>query len=546
MYFIDKKCQNVYNGKVCIGKEYGTMKEIIRKIVCNVLVFSVFFFTLTFFQKDAVSAGDFVKHQHAFVLHTEMRSTCENDGLKIFTCDCGAVDFEELDKLAHTLTIVEAQQATCTEKGWEAYEMCENCDYTTYQEIPERAHNFMTEVLAKADCTTNGLALKICLDCAQTYSEIVISKGHVWDEGQDWYGVMLYTCKNCGAEKTLGSEHVHEYIYVTILQNATCEREGTKRLSCECGESILQTFKGEHVYENGLCIDCGRQENNTSSSTDNPSGSENNNPSGSENNNPLGGENNNPNGNENGNQNGNGNQGGTQNPSDPDENKKELTVGELLYELNEEETAYTCIGVEADSMDCAEIIIPDTYNNLPVVAIAQNAFMQMYRLNRVTIGANIKKVGKYAFYDCPNIIEVYNRSSVSKNNLGGLKYFEKGYYTAEYESQLLVDENGFVTYMDGTNCCLVGYVGTEKELAIPDGVTKICGYVFCDFNVEKIFIPASVQEIEYGAFKDSALQRAEFENTNGWFCDGGTVHQTNLQDPALAAEYLKANFVWTR
>lgn len=514
------------------------MKEIIRKIVSNILVFSVFFFTLTFFQKDTVSAGKLPKHQHTFALDIEIEPTCENGGLKIFTCACGGVDIQEIEKLGHTLKSIEARTATCTQKGWQVYEICENCDYTTYQEISEKAHNFMIEVLKEADCTANGLALKICLDCAQTCSEIVISKGHVWDEGQDWCGVMLYTCKKCGAEKTLENEHVHEYIYVTILQNATCEREGTKRLSCDCGESIVQPFKGEHVYENGLCIDCGHQENNASSSTNNPSGGENNNPNGDENGNE--------NGNENENGNGNENQGGTQNPSDPDENKKELTIGKLLYELNAEETAYTCIGVEAESMDCAEIIIPDTYNNLPVVAIAQNAFMQMYRLNRVTIGANIEKVGKYAFYDCPNIIEVYNRSSVSKNNLGGLKYFEKGYYTAEYESQLLVDENGFVTYMDGTNCCLVGYVGTEKELEIPNGVTKICGYVFCNFNVEKMVIPASVQEIEYGAFQDSALQKAVFENINGWYCDGGTVHQTNLQDPALAAEYLKANFVWTR
>ena len=496
------------------------MKEIIRKIVSNILVFSVFFFTLTFFQKDTVTVGELPKHQHTFALDIEIEPTCENGGLKIFTCACGGVDIQEIERLGHTLKSIEARAATCTQKGWQAHEICENCDYTTYQEIPEKEHNFMIEVLKEADCTTNGLELKICLDCAQTYSEIVNAWGHVLDE----YGM----CEKCGAE----SEHVHEYIYVTILQNATCEREGTKRLSCGCGDEIFENIPKKHTYENGLCIDCGHQENNTSSSTNNPSG----------------GENSNPNGNENGNENGNGNenQGGTQNPSDPDENKKELTIGKLLYELNAEETAYTCIGVEAESMDCAEIIIPDTYNNLPVVAIAKNTFMKLYRLNRVTIGANIGKVGEYAFYDCPNLIEVYNRSSVSKNNLGNLKYFEKGYYTAEYESQLLVDENGFVTYMDGTNCCLVGYVGTEKELEIPNGVTKICGYVFCNFNVEKIVIPASVQEIGCGAFQDSALQKAVFENTNGWYRDGGTVHQTNLQDPALAAEYLKTVSAWTR
>lgn len=519
------------------------MKEIIRKIVSNILVFSVLFCTLTFFQKDKAVAGELSQHQHTFSLHTEITPTCEKNGLKIFTCDCGGVDIQEMQKLGHTLTAVDARDATCTESGWTAYESCENCDYTTYEEIPKLAHNFVIEVLKEADCTTNGVTLQICLDCAQTYSEVVNAREHIWE-----YGV----CKKCGAQATEENagivEHVHHHIYVGILQAATCEKEGTELYRCVCGNEIKEGIPKNHVYENGLCIECGHRENNPSSSTNTPSGNENQNgnSSGGENNNPSGNESGNGNGGSSGNENGNENQGGTQNPSNPDENKKELTIAKLLYELNAEETEYTCIGVDAESMDCAEIIIPDTHNGLPVVAIAQNAFMQMYRLNRVTIGANIQKVGKSAFYDCPNLIEVYNRSSVAKSNLGGLKYFDKGYYATTFESQLLVDENGFVTYMDGTNCCLVGYVGTEKELKIPNGVTKICGYVFCNFNLEKIIIPASVQEIEYGAFKNSALQQAVFENINGWLCDGGTVHPSMLQDPISAAEYLKADFVWTR
>ena len=36
----------------------------------------------------------------------------------------------------HTITQIDAKAPTCTEIGWEAYEYCTNCDYTTYKEIP--------------------------------------------------------------------------------------------------------------------------------------------------------------------------------------------------------------------------------------------------------------------------------------------------------------------------------------------------------------------------------------------------------------------------
>ncbi|MBR5498334.1 MAG: hypothetical protein IKV76_10185, partial [Clostridia bacterium] len=36
----------------------------------------------------------------------------------------------------HNLSQVDAQAPTCTEIGWEAYEYCTACDYTTYEEIP--------------------------------------------------------------------------------------------------------------------------------------------------------------------------------------------------------------------------------------------------------------------------------------------------------------------------------------------------------------------------------------------------------------------------
>ena len=61
----------------------------------------------------------------------------------------------EVIPAGHTIVKVDAKAKTCTEKGWNAYEYCSACDYTTYVEIP--ASHELTQVDAKAKtCTEKG------------------------------------------------------------------------------------------------------------------------------------------------------------------------------------------------------------------------------------------------------------------------------------------------------------------------------------------------------------------------------------------------------
>lgn len=43
----------------------------------------------------------------------------------------------------HSLTHHDGKAPTCTEAGWEAYDECEECGYSTYQEIPATGHDFV-------------------------------------------------------------------------------------------------------------------------------------------------------------------------------------------------------------------------------------------------------------------------------------------------------------------------------------------------------------------------------------------------------------------
>ena len=99
----------------------------------------------------------------------------------------------------HNLIQVDAKAPTCTEIGWDAYEYCTACDYTTYVEIPA-SHNIVTVDAKAPTCTEIGWeAYEYCTACDYTTYVEIPALGHA-DADSD--GV----CDNgCGAEVvTLG------------------------------------------------------------------------------------------------------------------------------------------------------------------------------------------------------------------------------------------------------------------------------------------------------------------------------------------------------
>lgn len=72
----------------------------------------------------------------------------------------------------HALVHHEAQAPTCTAVGWEAYDTCSRCDYTTKVEIPMAAHNYGTPTYVwtnNASCT----ATRTCTACQHVENETV-------------------------------------------------------------------------------------------------------------------------------------------------------------------------------------------------------------------------------------------------------------------------------------------------------------------------------------------------------------------------------------
>ena len=69
----------------------------------------------------------------------------------------------------HALVHYDAQAPTCTEPGWNAYETCSRCDYTTYAELPALNHDYQA-VTVEPTCETDGYTVFTCSRCKDSYT----------------------------------------------------------------------------------------------------------------------------------------------------------------------------------------------------------------------------------------------------------------------------------------------------------------------------------------------------------------------------------------
>ena len=127
--------------------------------------------------------GDIDPNNHDLIHHEAKAATCTEIGWEAYdTCSrCDYTTYVELTNGGHSLTHHAAKAPTCTEVGWEAYDACSRCDYTTYVELPALGHDYQEEVIPRT-CEQDGFTLHTCLRCGDDYTDNMIGYlGH-------WYG----------------------------------------------------------------------------------------------------------------------------------------------------------------------------------------------------------------------------------------------------------------------------------------------------------------------------------------------------------------------
>ncbi|MBQ3020233.1 MAG: leucine-rich repeat protein [Clostridia bacterium] len=157
-----------------------------------------------------------------------------------------------------------------------------------------------------------------------------------------------------------------------------------------------------------------------------------------------------------------------------------------------------CIGLK-------RLSLPDT-----LICIGKNAFQNCRQLYSVCLPITLETIEDAAFDGCYRLIEVINLSTLpiilgdEDNGAIGL-YAQSLHNSANKESYISVDQNGFVILKSDKKDILVTYFGEESNLVLPISFThetyEISAYAFYEnAKIRSVTIPKSVTKIGEKAF----------------------------------------------
>ena len=179
--------------------------------------------------------GEKDSNNHDLVQHAAKAPTCTEIGWDAYDrcIRCDYTTRKELPALKHDLKQHAAKAPTCTEIGWDAYEACSRCDYTTRKELPALNHNLVQHAAKAPTCTEIGWdAYEACSRCDYTtYVELPAqhdlehhaAKAPTCTEpGWNAYD----TCKNCDYNTYQVLPALKHYLVYYKAKDPTCTEPG--------------------------------------------------------------------------------------------------------------------------------------------------------------------------------------------------------------------------------------------------------------------------------------------------------------------------------
>ena len=147
------------------------------------------------------------------------------------------------------------------------------------------------------------------------------------------------------------------------------------------------------------------------------------------------------------------------------------------------------------------------------------AFSKNKNLTEVTFPASVQKAGDGVFVGCRDDLKInlsikpfgYNALWNKKNDSG----------TAVFDYDMLVDgeENGFSYNIDNNKAYIVDYIGSEKDIVLPQTlagypVNGVEAYAFYGTDITSVVLHGGIEHVEREAFAYCAeLKKVKFEGT---------------------------------
>lgn len=185
-------------------------------------------------------------------------------------CEACGGEYGEKDLNNHALVHPHAKAPTCTEIGWDAYDLCVRCGYTTRKELPALNHDLVRHVAQAPTCTEKGWAYDTCSRCDYTTRTELPALNHDYqavtvEPTCETDGYTVFTCSRCKDSYTadptdqLGHQFGAWSPNGTGSQSASCLRQGcTHTGSTDCRKFTFRTAEGETLT---FCPVCGQAEN---------------------------------------------------------------------------------------------------------------------------------------------------------------------------------------------------------------------------------------------------------------------------------------------
>ena len=156
------------------------------------------------------------------------------------TCEkCGA-EYGEKDPNNHDLVHHDAKAPSCTEIGWDAYDTCSRCDYTTRKELPALNHDLRQSVITAPTCTETGWAYVKCSRCDYFATPLLPALNHDLEQ----HAAQAPTCTEKGWNAYETCSRCDYTTYVELPAQHDLEQHAAQAPTCtEAGWDAYETCK---------------------------------------------------------------------------------------------------------------------------------------------------------------------------------------------------------------------------------------------------------------------------------------------------------------